>query len=829
MKKHAIALVLVISAAVGGCNKKQPATGAGSAPAATAESGAVPGSATGAAAGASTATGAAAGTGAVTEAAWTAEPDPLALAQAAAVADTAALVANKPPVLGVIDAVVAAHRAASREAWDPAAVVAAVGRDRAKLFAWVRDRTALVPYRGSLRGAVGVMMDRVGNSLDRSLLLAELLTQAGLEVRLASAQLDAGLAGKLVAAWATRPRPALPTAKLDDAALIASLGRIAGVDPAALAARLAKEAAARAAIADRTRTRIAGQAKALAALVAAPAPGAPAAPTVAAAEACADHWWVQVHDGEAWSDLDPALPTAAPGEALAASATETLAAGDLGDDRRHTLAIRVIGELWHGDAREDVTLVEHAFAPSQFYGQKLAIRNVPLDMPDDHTVLTAKDPPAALRTALVAQSQYAPVILLGGTPVVHLAVNDRGETLDLTSGDANAIGLARTVQHATQDGVGGATDLLGDLPSGEPAGGAAAAPAAPRGQRQGFTAEYLEVEIRSPGAPARVVRRTIFDTLGAGDRAAAPRAALLGPARLDRALALVAETELLPLFAQLPEAFVIDRTVRSLDAARGAIAALAARKNLAAVHAQLATLAPIPGPLYSLALARFADRPVYLDRLDVLAFRHRAIARPAAIALREQVDILANDVAVWPTAGDARAVRIAQGVADTALEGAIVATCTAPGCLRAPSTSEWFAGAGGKGWAVVAEPQGPAAADRAAGYAIVAPGAAPASWWRIDAASGETLGMSPLGGSEGAEQVALQKAMTENTILGFASLAKCLYGNVTSTANADDTFNATVVCVASAAVGWAGSNVVALSEGSRALGLAIQIIASWMT
>jgi hypothetical protein len=823
--KHAIALVLMISAAAGGCNKKQPVTGAGSASGAasgaTPEASATAGPATGA-------SGAGAAPEAAGSAAWTAEPDPLAQAQAAAAADTAALVAKKPPVLGVIDAVVAAHRAASREAWDPAAVVAAVGRDRGKLFAWVRDRTALVPYRGSLRGAVGVMMDRVGNSLDRSLLLAELLAQAGLEVRLASAQLDAGLAGKLVAAWATRPRPALPTAKLDDAALIASLGRIAGVDPAALAAKLAKEAAARAAIADRTRTRIASQAKALAALVAAPAPGAPAPP--AAAEAYADHWWVQVHDGEAWSDLDPALPTAAPGEALAASATETLAAGDLGDDRRHTLAIRVIGEVWRGDAPEDVTLVEHAFAPSQFYGQKLAIRNVPLDMPDDHTVLTAKDPPAALRTALVAQSQYAPVILLGGTPVVHLAVNDRGETLDLTSGDANTIGLARTVQHATQDGVGGATDLLGDLPSGEPAGGAAAAPlSGPRVQRQGFTAEYLEIEIRTPGAPARVVRRTIFDTLGAGDRAAAPRAPLSGPARLDRALALVAETELLPLFAQLPEAFVIDRTVRSLDAARDAIAALAARKNLAAVRAQVATLAPIPGPLYGLALARFADRPVYLDRLDVLAFRHRAIARPAAIALREQVDILANDVAVWPTAGDARAARIAQGVADTALEGAIVATCAAPGCLRAPSTSEWFAGAGGRGWAVVAEPQGPAAADRAAGYAIVAPGAAPASWWRIDAASGETLGMSPLGGSEGAEQVAIQKAMTENSILGFASLARCLYGNITSTAGADDTFNATVVCVASAAVGWAGSNVVALSEGSRALGLAIQIIASWMT
>ena len=47
--------------------------------------------------------------------------------------------------------------------------------DPQKMLDWVRDNTRLVPYEGSLRGALGVLMDRNGNSLDRSILLARLL------------------------------------------------------------------------------------------------------------------------------------------------------------------------------------------------------------------------------------------------------------------------------------------------------------------------------------------------------------------------------------------------------------------------------------------------------------------------------------------------------------------------------------------------------------------------------------------------------------------------------------------------------------------------------
>src|SRR5437764_12381128 len=60
-----------------------------------------------------------------------------------------------------------AERDAPRDTFDLSAIVTARGRDAARLFQWVRDQTVWVPYRGCLRGEVGVLMDRIGNSLDR--------------------------------------------------------------------------------------------------------------------------------------------------------------------------------------------------------------------------------------------------------------------------------------------------------------------------------------------------------------------------------------------------------------------------------------------------------------------------------------------------------------------------------------------------------------------------------------------------------------------------------------------------------------------------------------
>src|SRR6185312_14039863 len=81
--------------------------------------------------------------------------------------------------------------------------------------AWVRDRTMWLPYQGELRGPVGVLLDRGGSSLDRALLLAELLRLSGQTVRLAHAMLPADRASALLARLRTAPIVGPPADDLD--------------------------------------------------------------------------------------------------------------------------------------------------------------------------------------------------------------------------------------------------------------------------------------------------------------------------------------------------------------------------------------------------------------------------------------------------------------------------------------------------------------------------------------------------------------------------------------------------------------------------------------
>lgn len=674
-----------------------------------------------------------------------------------------------------IDALAGAMQASSREAWDPAAVVASVGNDRVGLFTWVRDHTAFVPYRGSLRGATGVLMDRVGNSLDRALLLSALYKAAGIEAQLAQATLAPEVVERLSGEWASRPRPALPATTIDGAAVLATLVRDLGLNDKIVQEKVGKAEAATATLVERARARITGQARAVAATV---TPGtAPAAPDPAE---FADHWWVQVQDNGVWQDLDPTLPDAEPGQVLGMVGS-TIDPDALPDDQRHTLTVRVMAEVWRDQIREDATLLEHTFAPASFYGQRISFTNVPLDMPDEATLLASASPAAQARAALIAQTEWIPVLTVGSGIVARMSVTDAGELYDVTAPDANTTRLARAVQRATKAGVGGATGLLDSLPDDA---SDAPAPKPPIPKSPGFTREWIEFEVRAPGAAPRITRRLVFDLLDGPERSPVRPAMLSDAARLERGLSLVGETELLPTFARIPEAFVADRFVKALVAGRSVLvevaAALAAKQEpTSELRAKLAALV-VPGSLYGLALARFAWSPVseqvYIDQLNLLTRRRRLVVSGDDVRMRDGFDIIANAVGVWPSKGlDPRMTRITQGTADTAAE-AFALGCPAESskCLRAANTSDEYA-LSGSTWTEVPTGTSPALsqlpstarvlalADLAAGYALVVPPATPggtaATWWRVNPSTGETLGMGIAGGSTQTETV-LQLVVT---------------------------------------------------------------------
>jgi hypothetical protein len=619
-----------------------------------------------------------------------------------------------------------------------------------------------------------------------------LLEKAGLTVRLANAALDPDASAKLAGSWRARARPALPEPVVDDPAFFEQLITELGVDAAAFRAGYLAYETARAGVVAKATARIAAQVTALGALVPAPA-DVPAPDSAQDAAALADHWWVQVggEDGS-WTDLDPSLPDAVPGQALAA-ATETLAAADLADDRRHTLTVRVIGEVWHDQVREETTLLEHTFAPALFFGQRIVVTTIPIDMPPFEELLKDPHPGTAVRVALSSQTEWAPALQIGPNIVVQKTVTDGGEVFDLAEGNTNR--LARIVSRATEKGVGGATDLLGGLPD-DPSG--MAAPAKPSmAASSGFTAQWIEYELRAPGEPARVARRVVFDALDVADRSTAKPIKLTEPAQFDRALGLISQAELLPMFAAIPEAFVNDRTAKALEDDRAALVDIAGLGTQAPTKEQLDrinAITPLPARVYDLALARFAwssfGTQVYLDRLNLLVESRQLVADGASVRARVGFDIAANAVTAWPGSKTApRTVRMTQGIVDTVAE-AVTVSCPAGSkrCVRGVNTSDAFATSTGP-WTVVATADAPqlarmspaarqlAAADLAGGYVLVLPPGdhGTVTWWRVDPASGESLGMGTLGGNLSAETVAIL-----NWVLigggGLISSTLCLAG-----------------------------------------------------
>src|SRR5258706_1623094 len=107
----------------------------------------------------------------------------------------------------LMDQLAESTRELPRDGFDYQAIIESVGRDPAKLMMWVKENTRFVPYSGALRGPQGVLMDRVGNDLDRALLLAQLINSSGYECRLARAKLADNEAATLVASTALKPLP----------------------------------------------------------------------------------------------------------------------------------------------------------------------------------------------------------------------------------------------------------------------------------------------------------------------------------------------------------------------------------------------------------------------------------------------------------------------------------------------------------------------------------------------------------------------------------------------------------------------------------------------
>lgn len=724
----------------------------------------------------------------------------------------------------LFDALEAAAQDLPRDTFDLQAALMQSDLTPAGLLAWVRDNTYLVPYRGALRGPTGVLMDRVGNSLDRALLLQGLLQLLGYDTRLARAQLSETQAQEVL----RRARPIPDAGARPDAAGANSsgdLGRYAaafGLDPAQLEQALEQVTQQQVALRGELQARVEAQTAFLARALGSPA-GDPAAERAEQLDALRDHWWVEVLENGVWTGLDPTLPDAAPGQALAAAA-ETLSAAkleDLPSDLLHTLQIRVVLECAVNGGLQETTLVESpVLVPANLLGQYLAVTHVPVKMPQ---ALGSRDA-AAIQDLVLKQDLWFPAITIGGQ-----SLYDKSFTTGCEIAPARPPWLGEAVTGALEE----ATNLFDTL-------GGEVSEASPE---ERVTAEFIEYTVHVPGQGDEVVRRALFDRIGPATRAAGAPAMEeamedADAARLAWRLALFGETEILPLASQPSPAYVTALLARRLLAQRDALlgaARASTQAELEAVVDRAAENAPLPSALYALALARrelLRDSHLYQGKVNVInrhSWMQPSGANLQGATLLQGFDFVLSSLSALPGGQSSFAARLRQGIIDTNAETLLEALmcqgiageapCQSRGnaadaLALSPRPEAWAVirseaelGARGHDWP--ADVQARVRQEIAAGYAVVAPVALEssdpwgASWWRVDAATGETLGVNLLGWGPSAAEYAL--------IVNFIGFGFCEVGTVLG----GTPVGGTVLCV----FGFATGTGAILATGVNAAGI----------
>ncbi|WP_144061241.1 hypothetical protein [Hyphomicrobium denitrificans] len=757
-----------------------------------------------------------------------------------------------------LNAIEDGRRQTPRDRWDPQYVVDTYGIDPAALFAFVRDNVTWVPYRGSLRGPVGVLMDRNANSLDMSLLLADLVARSGRQVRLAHGTLsndtietlwrrfeqnaaetrarprdvEAGLgqaveppaqeavsapvaatlppSNKAASAPPPAPIPVPPPSKKPapmpaadsggsafspmggagsmfeqltkpDAppATNAEAAELYELDKAAAEQKLAVAASSRATDANELDRRTVEQGDRLLAMLKSEASEARKSKESERAKAALqDHWWVQVETKGTWIDYDPLNPDGSPNKSMTA-AQETLSPNSLPQDQKHHVRLRVIAERLRDGKLSENSIFEHDFDPSQVIGKRIALRHLPLLWPSDWDAITPDDVQEKLFAALLTQKEWMPSLTVDGEGFQQASVLDTGALnpnpqprsnpfLSLAFPAAGKVGRVADLFDQMLAEQASPEDLEKEKEPGEKA------------RTEGeLTAEWLEYTIDVPGEQPKTVRREIFDILGPALRQSGELAnfRLDEKKRLARAGGEMTETDLVILPCWPAATYLADKTAELALANKSVLKELSrdpfgkSPPNSIEMFSKMTGMAA-PAYLYSALRSevRATIGSVFIDRPQIVA-QHGVLTRvgPGELTAKAALDVIENGVGADPFGDDAFKLRMLQGVADTnaeaiALSGNGENVGEAFKLAGAASTWTIFRREDRDKLKALGLPPDLTArllSDLDAGHAVVAPPPnAPekerVGWWRVDLATGTTLGMGNRGWGQDLVEYAFQ-------------------------------------------------------------------------
>lgn len=697
----------------------------------------------------------------------TAASDDLTQEQAALIASSKEIPTAQVKDLGkLVDLIVAEAADFPRTEFDPASLAAKLGKDPKAHFEWVRDRTWWAPYRGLLRGSQGVLLDRLGSNLDRAVLLGDLLRHAGYTVRVAHAQLPEARAREVLG----RVRPIPDQRRNAPASKPRSADRKRQIEtamPGHTASEQQRVAAAQR-LENEARELVRSRTEQLQAATQGMASDSAKSEGRAALAALRDHWWVERKDGDQWVAMDVLLPDAKSGDALAAANAviewkPDASVPSIPSTDWHTVNVRVVVERFEGGATTESSVLETTLRPASAFDRPITLRHIAKPWPEK--LPGPETDPNALGNAAINVREWVPFLQVGGELIVHSGFTASGDII------IDSLNSRRDIT-----GAGGAGFMSG---FGESLGGGETAASS-------LTAEWIDYEIHVPGEPPQRIRRPVFDLMGPVLRSAKAKDfdANTNDLLIARSEALLSQTDIFLQPCELTVEYLAHLSSASIVANHAALKELAAERDPVKVRDMAAALfdkIDVWGPLPDLASWRSAlgENPAnwFVDRPNILSYR---ISPPVVNADRatitELIDIASNGIGVRQGAGQKSfQIRVRQGVADTVAE--LVAL---GGDFRGPENTASFiskatdandgalvllremAGVKDLGWPEDAAAR--LAANLEAGYAVVAlrqpvefDGQARTGWWRIDPATGETIGVM----DNGYHQALTDKELTD--------------------------------------------------------------------
>lgn len=674
--------------------------------------------------------------------------------------------------------------------------------DAETIIAVVRDRIVFEQYGGVLRGPQGTLIAGAGNAVDQALLLTLLLNTVGYEARTALGELTPGQAEQLLSGLGRRPTP--------DTAGTGLTPQLTDLDEADLEHVLSQAEAER-------QLRLAESAEAASFIsheLAEAGVELAGMERTELVEEARDYAWVEYRLSELdpWTAAHPAFSE--PPGSLADIQASRYVDDVVPEELQHRFRFQVFIEQRLGDELEVRAITDPwEQATGMLYGVPFTWVNVPDGI----------EVGLSLAEALADTTFFHPVLNGSLAPGAH-SFDRNGSSGESAFTATPPAGLFQTLGGLFGEAAG---SLAGEE---DPA------------EFVTLTAQWLEFTFISPGGEAVTHRRTVFDRIGADNRAAGIVELSGEVSREEAELALTRTHKFMVNPGGMNADYLFDSRLAALEQ----LLDYAAEAEAAAASTD--AVPPVPQSAAEEAIARlehlelFAAIDSFAEQEDVISYRHE----PGLIVFESdqaldfaRIDVVANPRRVFrlgPEGLPAAAPELAMeaGVWETRLEGLPL---TSRG-LATLSTFTTFSAAEAEGieirtlvpgeQAAVSELDLPAAtraaiaADLTAGYVVVSPVSVPAdsphaAWWRVHAETGETLGRG--GDGRGAEMLEYQMqidaalARIGLAISASTSLTACAY----TSANAFQ-FSC---CVWEATLITMGSTVLGLAVGGAFAGASI--------